>query len=47
MTYLEKIKVVLLVPKDADSQWAAIENIIKKGSSNRYEEPEETPESFE
>ena len=38
-------EVVVLVPKDADSQWAAVENIIKKnGQRHSFEEQEDQPE---
>jgi hypothetical protein len=33
-------EVVILVPKDADSQWAAVENIIKKGEKRPVFEDE-------
>ncbi len=31
-------QVVVLVPKDADSKWGAVENIIKRGNSNSQQD---------
>jgi len=38
---------IILVPKDDESTWAALENIIKKGSQSEEEKPDEIAEGLD